>query len=82
VVSYASTHYPARAVDGDTTPDDACLGTDGKAGSGAYAIGAKGETVVKMEAYTKFDKEDMRTRVWKHTMDAFSVIASGNKFTE
>jgi len=81
MVSYASTRYPARPVDGGAAPADVCFGTDGQAGSGAYALGAKGEGVLKTESYAKFDKDEMRARVWEHTTMAFSVIASGSKFS-
>jgi hypothetical protein len=82
MLSYASPYYPARPIDRADSCGDACVGSDGTVGSGVYALGAKGDNVIRMEAYAKFDKTEMRTRVWNHTTKVFSVIGAGAKFAE
>jgi hypothetical protein len=83
MLALASAHYPAGpAVDKRVSANDTCIGTDGKLGSGTYALGAESQDVLKAEAYKKFNKDEMRQRVWEHTTRAFSVIEPGGTFTE
>lgn len=85
MISLASSRYPPRPSDSSDKSQeqkDAALGTDGKPGSGVYALGWKGETAIKHQAYEKFDKSEMRKKVWAHTTKAFEEIEAGNVFKE
>lgn len=82
MLSLASRRYPPRPVDGSTNREGAVVGTDRKTGSGAYSLTWNGEDSIKAQAYEKFDKDEMRKRVWDHTMKAFEVIEAGNVFAE
>jgi hypothetical protein len=79
MLSLASAKYPPR---GAKSEEGACVGTDGKHGSGVYALGAKGDDAINMTAYGRFDKDAIREKVWDHTNKAFEVIQLGNVFTE
>ncbi|KAH8697882.1 hypothetical protein BGW36DRAFT_407813 [Talaromyces proteolyticus] len=57
-------------------------GTDGTPGSGVYALSWEGESNIKLKAYEKFNKDEMRKKVYDHTMNAFEVTAQGGVFTE
>lgn len=84
MMSLASSRYPARASDASKTyqQDSVAIGTDGKPGSGVYSLGWKGENNLKLSVYEKFDKNEMRKKVWDHTVKAFEVIEAGSVFTE
>ncbi|GAM43206.1 hypothetical protein TCE0_047f17822 [Talaromyces pinophilus] len=84
MMSLASSRYPARPSDPSKVyrEDSVAIGTDGKPGSGVYSLGWKGENNLKLSAYEKFDKDEMRRKVWDHTVKAFEVIEAGDKFTE
>jgi hypothetical protein len=87
MLALASKRYPAGSTSEATDKSglgagNVCVGTDGRPGSGAYALGSAGEDVLKRESYRKFDKDAMRRRVWEHTTKAFSVIEAGGVFTE
>jgi hypothetical protein len=57
------------------------LGTNGQPGSGVYSLTWNGENNLKQKAYRKFDKDEMRKRVWDHTTAAFEAIEAGQVFT-
>lgn len=84
MLSLASSRYPPRPVDdsGPAQAGDVILGTDGKPGSGAYSLTYTVESNYNAKAYEKFDKDEMRKKVWDHTLRAFEVIESGKVFTE
>lgn len=84
MMSLASSRYPARPSDPSKVyqPGSVAVGTDGKPGSGVYSLGWKGENNLKLSVYEKFDKDEMRRKVWDHTVRAFEVIEGGNVFTE
>lgn len=84
MMSLASSRYPARSSDPSKSyrEGSVAIGTDGKPGSGVYSLGWKGENNLKLSAYEKFNKDEMRKRIWDHTVKAFEVIEAGNKFTE
>ncbi|KAL4757595.1 uncharacterized protein BDW70DRAFT_153177 [Aspergillus foveolatus] len=80
-----SSRYPARnedaglvQLDGDGVSDaDVIRGTDGKLGSGVYAVGLDGECV-SMETLDFLDtlrKKEMVDLVWEHTVGVFERIA-------
>lgn len=79
MVSFASERYPAQEVAGTK---DVAVGTDGKLGSGVYAVDEHGENNVNSKAYEKFDKDEMRVKVWEHTVKAFEVIEAGKVFVD
>ncbi|KAI1847556.1 hypothetical protein JX265_000807 [Neoarthrinium moseri] len=82
ILSLASSRYPPRPVDWSRKLPDVVPGTDGREGSGAYAIRANGEGIVNTAAYSKFNKDEMKMKVWKHTCDALEIAGSGKVFTE
>ena len=84
MMSLASSRYPARPSDSSKAYSEGsvAIGTAGKPGSGVYSLGWKGENNLKLSAYEKFNKDEMRKKIWNHTMKAFEVIEGGNKFTE
>ena len=55
-------------------------GTDGRLGSGAYAVGSESEIVASKADYEKLRKEGFEGAVWDHTMRAFSDIEAGRVF--
>ncbi|RAL01771.1 uncharacterized protein BO80DRAFT_380655 [Aspergillus ibericus CBS 121593] len=82
MLSLASPRYPPRAVNFSETQEEAAVGTDGTHGSGVYSLSQKGETNYNNKAYQKIDKDEMRQRVWEHTMSAFGAIEAGKVFTD
>ncbi|PWY80265.1 hypothetical protein BO94DRAFT_626076 [Aspergillus sclerotioniger CBS 115572] len=82
MLSLASPRYPPRAVESSGTQQEAAVGTDGKQGSGVYSLSRKGETNYNKKAYRKIDKDEMRQKVWDHTVKAFEVIEAGKVFTD
>lgn len=59
---------------------DIATGTDGKCGSGAYAVNWNGETISVERAYRRIDKKDLTRKVWDHTTKAFEEIEVGHVF--
>lgn len=82
MLSLASAHYPPRPIDKSRNQEGVAIGTDGKPGSGAYSLNWNGEKSLNAKAYEKLDKDEMRRKVWAHTMKAFDVIEAGSVFTE
>lgn len=82
MLSLASPQYPPRPVDGSATQEGVVMGTDRKLGSGSYALNWNGKDAFKVKAYEKFNKDEMRKKVWDHTTRAFEVIEAGGVFTE
>ncbi|OOF99910.1 hypothetical protein ASPCADRAFT_1579 [Aspergillus carbonarius ITEM 5010] len=83
MLSLASPRYPPRAAESSgAKEEEAAVGTDGKQGSGAYSLSRKGESNYKIKVYQKIDKDEMRQKVWDHTMKAFEVIETGKVFTD
>ncbi|EXJ59282.1 hypothetical protein A1O7_06714 [Cladophialophora yegresii CBS 114405] len=88
----ASPHrFPAHRGSGDQPTNAAsagtpnlvvATGTDGKTGSGAYAVDIDGETCHKAKMIEKYKAEGVGEKIWEHTMKVFGVIASGNVWTE
>jgi len=79
IMALASPRYPpARSVDSSSEDGESiCIGTNGKAGGGAYALSATGDSNNTLVAYSKVDKVALRENVWHRTLLAFSVIAAG-----
>jgi hypothetical protein len=82
MVSLASPRYPPRSNGRSDSQEDVVLGTDGKPGSGVYALTWNGENTHNAKAYEKIDKDELRAKVWQHTKKAFDVISAGEVFTE
>lgn len=84
MMSLASSRYPARPSGPSKVyrEGSVAIGTDGKPGSGVYSLGWKGENNLNLSTYEKFDKDEMRRKVWDHTVKAFEVIEGEDKFTE
>lgn len=93
VVFLATERYPARestkagkgggGTAASTTKGDVgiAVGTDGKRGTGAYAINWNGETIPTEKTYKKIREEGtLAGKVWDHTMKAFEEIEAGKVF--
>jgi NAD(P)-dependent dehydrogenase (short-subunit alcohol dehydrogenase family) len=82
MLSLASPLYPPRPVVGSAAQEGAMQGTDGALGSGVYSLSWNGQDNLPAKTYQKFDKEEMKAKVWAHTMRAFEVTEKGEVFTE
>jgi len=82
MLSLATPLYPPWSTDQSNNQEGVVIGTDGKAGSGVYSLTWSGENNLTTKAYQKFNKDEMRKRVWDHTTKAFEIIEGGNVFTE
>ena len=82
MLSLASPLYPPRPINKSSNKEGVAIGTDGNLGSGVYSLTWNGENNLKAKAYEKINKDEMRKKVWDHTMKAFTVIEAGDVFTE
>ncbi|KAF2094852.1 hypothetical protein NA57DRAFT_68393 [Rhizodiscina lignyota] len=84
MLSLASPRYPPRPVDGSKSQktEEIAIGTDGGAGTGVYSLTWNGENNLNAKAYEKFNKDEMRRKVWDHTTKAFDAIEAGKIFIE
>jgi NAD(P)-dependent dehydrogenase (short-subunit alcohol dehydrogenase family) len=83
MVSLASpAYYPAQSQNDSAIDKIAITGTDGKLGSGAYALGWSGETVYPKKRYASLDKEGLRKNVWDHTNQALDDIRTQGIFKD
>lgn len=82
MLTLISPSYPRRSLDQPESSTEVVLGTDGTPGSGVYSLGQDGKNNLNAKAYQKFDKDEMRQKIWDHTNRAFEVIESGGVFTE
>jgi len=82
MLSLASPRYPPRSIGRIKANGEVSVGTDSKAGSGAYALTWNGDNNYKQKRYEKMNKDELREKVWNHTMKVFNVIGSGNVFAE
>ena len=83
MLSLASARYGPGAVNvGKGSGGEAITGTDGKPGSGVYSLTWDGESKYHAKMYANINKDEMRKKVWDHTMRAFEVIEAGSVFTE
>ncbi|KAK5174384.1 uncharacterized protein LTR77_001464 [Saxophila tyrrhenica] len=69
VLYLATERYPAQSLGADRK--DVASSSNGVLGGGAYSVKADGDTNDLSAAYAGFDKEDMREKVWDHTMQVF-----------
>jgi hypothetical protein len=72
--------YPALSREETTNLKNAVSGTDGKPGSGAYALDEKGESAYPAKRYANLDKQDLREKVWSYTNLALTQIRAGGTF--
>ena len=86
MLSLASPRYlPISETTGkgsDAGQAGAITGTDGKALSGTYSLNWDGESNHPEKKYEGMNKEEMRRKVWDHTMNCFEVIETGRVFAE
>ncbi|KAH8812568.1 hypothetical protein F5884DRAFT_312947 [Xylogone sp. PMI_703] len=82
MLSLASPRYPPQSLDESGDKKDVVLGTNGKPGSGVYSLTWNGEDNLPTKAYAKINKDEMRKKIWDHTLRAFEVIEKGEVFTE
>ncbi|ETI21759.1 hypothetical protein G647_05828 [Cladophialophora carrionii CBS 160.54] len=73
---------PTKAASAGAPNLVVATGTDGKIGSGAYAVDIDGETCHKAKMIEKYRAGGVGEKIWEHTMKVFDVIASGNIWTE
>lgn len=77
----AGERYPPGATQGAAVADTV-VGTGEKPGSGVYSLNWDCEGNYKAKEYKKFNKDEMRKRVYDHMMDAFATIEKGEVFTK
>lgn len=84
MLSLASSRYPPRKNDESASREGLAMGTDGKLGGGVYTLTWNGESKTPSveKYYSKFDKDEMRAKVWEHTTSAFRVIEGGGVFAD
>lgn len=78
----ASPRYAPRGIERPGSKADVAIATDGRPGSGVYSVYKNGESNRIAKSYENIDKDDMRRKVWDHTMKAFELIEAGGIFTE
>ena len=93
ILFLATPRFPAReetsgkgTAEGEKTTTSAgdaeiAFGTDGRRGSGAYAVNSDGETTPTKKTYANIRAEGMKVKTWDHTMKAFEEIEAGRVFT-
>ena len=93
ILFLATPRFPARvetsegvtAEGGQTNTSagdiETAIGTEGRRGSGAYAVNSDGETIPTKKTYAKIRDEGMKVKAWDHTMKAFEEIEAGRVFT-
>lgn len=81
--------YPARAIGEDAGTANrlgeqgltVATGTDGKVGSGVYAVNWNSEIMHKIPAiYEPWRKKDISQAVWEHTLAAFKAVEESRVF--
>ncbi|KIY03168.1 uncharacterized protein Z520_01635 [Fonsecaea multimorphosa CBS 102226] len=81
----SSERYPPRpTTDSSQSKREgaAIVGTEETPGSGVYSLTWNGESNFKAKAYKEINKQEMRKKVWDHTMKCFEVVEAGKVFTE
>jgi hypothetical protein len=77
--------FPAKGaiqgVSGAGSDLPVAKGTDGDAGSGAYAVKIDGETAQVHKSYAKYKSEGVGEKLVAHTLRAFDEIKAGKTFT-
>ncbi|KIW08509.1 uncharacterized protein PV09_01403 [Verruconis gallopava] len=77
VMLYLSTpRFPAKGVKQEGI--EPAMGTDGKLGSGSYALGQRADPS-KVRSFDKVRPEGVGERIWAHTMETFERIVRKNK---
>lgn len=82
MLSLASPLYPPLTEGVSDNRGEVIIGTDGKPGSGAYALTWNGDSVGKKKQYDAINKEELKRKVWDHTNKAFEVTEAGKVFKE
>ncbi len=80
VVYHTSERFNSVAKEAEASKD-ALVSTDGVRGGGAYKLDAKGVIVPLPKVYAKINKDELREKVWEHTMKVMDDIGAGGKFT-
>ena len=87
VLFHLSERYPARSKDlvrgevKESKEFGVASSSDGIVGGGAYRVNFKSEEVGLNKKYPSLREKGLAEISWKHTMDAFSEIEAGRKFT-
>ncbi|OJZ89461.1 hypothetical protein ASPFODRAFT_182494 [Aspergillus luchuensis CBS 106.47] len=82
MLSLASSRYPPRGATSAQKKEETTVGTDGELGSGAYSLGKYCDTNYNAKSYEKINKDELRQKVWNHTMSAFETIEAGEVFAK
>jgi hypothetical protein len=84
VVFHTSLRFPARSSNKETKAPakiEIALSSDGALGGGAYRTNWDGEVVPLGKGYKKISKDEVREKVWDHTMRVFQEISAGGHFS-
>jgi hypothetical protein len=76
-------YWPAIAKDGKSDGSgvgEKISGTNGERGSGVYSLNWDGERKFPDDKYKGFEREELRKKVWEHTMGAFEAIEKDGVF--
>ena len=77
-----SSFAPQQGPDSAIKAAGVAKGTNGTAGSGAYAVGADSETVTSKADLATLRKEGFEAVIWEHTMRVFNDIEAERVFAE
>lgn len=86
VLFHTSPRYPARPANGGTHPAKVgsiaiAMSSDGIRGGGAYRVNWNGEEVPLGKGYKNICKDEVRKKVWDHTMVVFQGISNDGHFS-
>ncbi|KAJ8099520.1 putative oxidoreductase ENV9 [Lipomyces tetrasporus] len=87
VLFHTSPRFPARSSDAEAKSPakleniKVALSSDGVLGGGAYRTNWNAEVVPLGKGYKQLDKDEVKEKVWDHTMKAFQEISSGGYFS-
>lgn len=87
VLFHTSPRFPARPSSGETHSLSRignvtiAMSSDGICGGGAYRVNWNGEEVPLGKGYKNIRKEEVRIKVWEHTMAVFQGISNDGHFS-
>ncbi|PCG90113.1 Hypothetical protein PENO1_100820 [Penicillium occitanis (nom. inval.)] len=86
VLFHTSPRFPARPANGETHPAKVgditiAMSSDGIRGGGAYRVNWNGEEVPLGKGYKNLRKDEVRKKVWDHTMAVFQGISNDGHFS-
>lgn len=87
VLFHTSPRFPARPLSGEMHSLSRignitiAMSSDGIRGGGAYRVNWNGEEVPLGKGYKNIRKEEVRTKIWDHTMAVFQAISNDGHFS-